>query len=179
MLTACIKPDSLKEAGTPANSYFDIKGLIDTQITLLQNSQVQVSKHTSVNGKEEALSAANVNWKKELGLFADADINKPILSQSYKTDTLKTSLSQTLVHTALEDGLRVRRIEVMQNPMGQAMMLNIDFQEHNPMYEAEQHLYMTLDSGKAVTYQLKGFQKMQLQDTLMYHVEATVIWPDK
>lgn len=64
--------------------YYDLKGFIENQIEYLNEKKPEVSKTAILGSKREASKTREVDWKKELELFVQADINKPSYRQSYE-----------------------------------------------------------------------------------------------
>lgn len=64
--------------------YYDLKGFIENQIAHLNEKKPEVSKTAVLGSKREASKTREVDWKKELELFVQADINKPSYGQSYE-----------------------------------------------------------------------------------------------
>lgn len=64
--------------------YYDLKGFIENQIAYLNEKKPEVSKTAVLGSKREASKTREVDWKKELELFVQADINKPSYRQSYE-----------------------------------------------------------------------------------------------
>lgn len=64
--------------------YYDLKGFIENQILYLNEKKPEVSKTAVLGSKREVSETREVDWKKELELFIQADINKPSYRQSYE-----------------------------------------------------------------------------------------------
>jgi hypothetical protein len=65
-------------------TYYDLKGFIENQIVYLNEKKPEVSKTAILGSKREVSKTREVDWKKELELFVQADINKPSYRQSYE-----------------------------------------------------------------------------------------------
>jgi len=64
--------------------YYDLKGFIENQIVYLNERKPEISKTAVLGSKREVSKTRGVDWKKELELFVQADINKPSYRQSYE-----------------------------------------------------------------------------------------------
>ncbi len=64
--------------------YYDLKGFIGNQIVYLNEKKPEVSKTAVLAGKRVVTKTREIDWKKELELFVQADINKPSYRQSYE-----------------------------------------------------------------------------------------------
>ncbi|WP_291032739.1 hypothetical protein [Dyadobacter sp. 50-39] len=64
--------------------YYDLKGFIENQIVYLNEKKPEVRKTAVLGSKRDLSKTREVDWKKELELFVQADINKPSYRQSYE-----------------------------------------------------------------------------------------------
>jgi hypothetical protein len=169
LATGCLQPQHLDADAQPP--YFDVRGMVEAQSEALARQASPLQKQTDINGQLSEQAIEQPNWRQELAMFADADINKPNLRSSYRIDTLDGS---RLAYTALNPELRVQRLEVQGTPQGPACLLVAELQEHNPIYSSKQVLRWEMEQGRLARYRIEGFQKMRGQDTLHYHLQASV-----
>jgi hypothetical protein len=94
--------------------FFDIKGYFEGEIERLNASQPKVEKTASINELKETQTLEQLDYAKELALFVEADINKIAWEEKYTTseEALDDGTTQ-LTHEALDEDLRVRKIEVI------------------------------------------------------------------
>ena len=92
LLNAC-NPE-IKEGET--KRYFDLKGLIETQIKTLNTKKPFVQKTILMSEKSESHLVNTIDWAKELELFIQMDLNKPAFIQSYQVDSSSTSVNYKL-----------------------------------------------------------------------------------
>lgn len=90
----------------PFPVYYDFEA--DT--SRLEKENPLIKKSVEMNGKTET-SQDTVDWKNELALFINSDINKPQFKDSYLVDTLNTDSSVIIRFSANEDNLAVRLVE--------------------------------------------------------------------
>lgn len=109
LLLAACKPD----AGTvdTGMKYFDINGYFTNDIARLNRIDNSVVKTVTHNGKSETKTVHISNWSSELGLFKDADINKPAWRDSYSI----VKDSTFLLYKAKDADLKVREILIKRN----------------------------------------------------------------
>ncbi|MEJ7558520.1 MAG: hypothetical protein WKF66_09455 [Pedobacter sp.] len=95
LLVCSCKPAINEEQIGQAN-YFDIKGYFETEIARLSKVKPRIIKSVEVNGVLEKKTVLVTNWKQELSIFSDAEINrvswKGLFTVS-KNDTKQTYLS--------------------------------------------------------------------------------------
>ena len=65
--------------------YYDIDGLVNEQLLLLDSISPSLLKTATINNVQEKteFSPSDSLWQKELLIFRSADINKPMLIDSY------------------------------------------------------------------------------------------------
>lgn len=80
-LVSCTPEESQDDA---PKVYYDLKGFIENQIVYLDEQKPQVTKTAVLRSKQETTKTNRIDWKKELELFAQSDINKPSYRQSYE-----------------------------------------------------------------------------------------------
>jgi len=103
------------------NAYFDLQGYFEKEIARLQRLNPTVSKTVSVNGINESNNVKVADWKKELAIFANADINKASwqgsftnkkvgLADVYSSDSKKIPVKW--VYVAKRDS-EIQKIEII------------------------------------------------------------------
>ena len=80
--------------GPEINYYIDLEELISQEIDRLEQANPSVKKRISLNGELEEKQIDDIDWKSELNLFLQADINKAAYSDLYDADTLFTNKSR-------------------------------------------------------------------------------------
>lgn len=173
---SCMEPKEIGQGQELSKVYFDVKGLLSEQEELLVSAKPTVKKNTLIGEKEEAVASSDLSWKKELKLFAQLDINKPVLLRSYSIDTLASGNDRKLVYKALNEDLKVRELEVVIDNGGNPKNIKAAVREENPIYMSERFLTMDLSNGKISSYGLKGYQKVKTQDTTTYQMNGVIMW---
>ncbi len=79
LLFGCI--DKAKEQ-RPELTYFDLKGYFDREVSRLSKSNPVITKSVKVNDSTEAKTIKIGDWKRELSIFYDADINKNFVERA-------------------------------------------------------------------------------------------------
>lgn len=165
--------------------YYDIHGLIDEQVKLLDSISPSLYKKAVINGVEEIsqfVPEDSAAWSKELQIFKSADINKSILSDSYaitessevnvKTITYSSKYSEsTLVDNLL--------IQIAENN-NKLQKFHAHLNNKNELYASSKELemYFINENGKhrIAGYSIAGSQKMISKDSAYYLIEAKITY---
>ncbi len=171
LLTACTNP---AEQNLPP-VYYDVAGFMNKQIDDLSARKPAVQKSVSVDNKQSRQTTADINWSRELGLFTQADINKPALRNSYQTER-PDSLTYIYTLKPTEERLTVRSLtvqlaEITRKPQRIEAVLQTD----NPLYTSERHLFFERKPGsESIHYTITGFQKLAYATKRDFMVEGRV-----
>ena len=69
------------------HDYFDLQSFFTQQIHTLDSLKPTVNKTVFLNEKKEEKKLKEINWKEELSVFLESDINKPAWKDKYTVDT--------------------------------------------------------------------------------------------
>jgi len=166
LLSAC--NEEVKENQT--NKYFDLKGLIASQIKILIKRKPEVQKSILIAGKSENKAVKTIDWAKELALFIQADLNKPAFSQSYQVDSSSTGVKYTLKET---EKLPVKYLNITKLEAGR---INIEalINNENYLYKTERHLSLSVKNNQVTDYQINGFQKIIFGDQKNFKINGEI-----
>ena len=131
------------------NSYLDLTKFFSLEITKLEKLEPYVHKTVSRNGLRETKSLNNINWKSELSLFIESDINKSAWKNSYKI----TGNKNEVIYTALDSSLRTKRIFITRSPEGIIKKVLIVNKTSNMLYESSEELLYITDSIYTISKQ--------------------------
>ena len=174
LLSGCDQP---QEKAKEKKIYYDLKGFIETQIEFLSEQKPIVDKVMSVSGKNESRSTREVDWKKELELFIQADINKPAYSKSYavsKPDSL------TSVYTLkTEENISVKSVRIqLDKTTGNPVLIQARLRSENKLYQSEKNVELHCKSESnqwhLTSYSIKGYQKLATMDRKNFDIQAKV-----
>src|SRR5690606_9354463 len=159
LLLSCSQDEEkLMENPTQIDKYFLLKDFVKGQINLLD--EVKVRKMTSIKGEVENTEQQMDfdDWRKELDIFIQADINKASLATSYVTE----KGSDYTVHR-LKPGEKSPIQEIKVAYKGDEIS-QISFTSHqqNIFYTSESQGIISVDmaTGKISSYQVSGTQKV-------------------
>ena len=173
-LTSCQTP---AETSTEPNAYYDVKGFVQNQIQFLSQQQPMIEKTMVVGKDEEKRTTREVDWKKELELFLQADINKPAFRLSYVTERPDSLTYEYKIQT--EEDLPVRFLKIiLDKESGKPALIEAKISSKNKLYESEKNLAMRCEEKAGVwrvaSYQIKGFQELVISDRKPFDVRVVV-----
>ncbi len=167
-----------KERNT-IDKYFDTLGFIDEQITLLNHNQVQLSKTVAFGDKTESILVETPDstlWQKELRIFREHDINKPVLVDAYQTSE-QTRNGEKITAYKLKDstGSGILDMEIIYDAKGEVSSWSSSFLEENLLYCNFRKVKLTTDTnGMLSSYLVDGFHKLMFKDTVHYQLQVKI-----
>lgn len=174
LLYACQQEENQPlENPTQIEKYFPLKDFVENQITELEGEKVRKSTRIKGEGEYIEMVLNAEEWRKELHVFIQADINKATLATSYDTEQ---DLHST-VHT-LKTGEKYPIQEIKIDYQGKQVS-RISFVSHheNLFYTSRSRGELLLDplTGKLDTYQVSGVQKVWFIAPNEMEVEGEII----
>lgn len=158
-LPAC-KPNIQK------GDFFDLKGFITKDAARLDTLNPAVEKTVYHNGVTETKAVHISDWKSELGMFIDADINKPSWKSSYEVN----SEDSLLVYRAKDKELLVQHLDIKH--AGQKVLWILVYTKvSNMLYNTTQKLTYYPDS----LYAIEMVQHVRLNKTNVYKIQGKIL----
>ena len=158
LFMAACKPETRDNGGL---KYFDLKKYFTAEAVRLTKRHPHIYKSVNYNNKPENKLILIKNWKRELGLFIESDINKPSWKDSYRISTKHDSI----IYTAADTTLRTRNILiVLKNNKVNAVQINN--LTKNLLYKTTDHLSYYPDS----VYQIEKHQSVQVLGANNYQI---------
>jgi hypothetical protein len=174
LLVNCTNP-----ADTDAvQSYFDLKGFIEQQITELNKRRPLVSKEMTLGSQNENTQTNDIDWSRELELFIQADLNKQAYQLSY---TISQPNAATYLYV-LKSGekLPVKSLKIEVDEVSkQPKLIEAVLEEENRLYNSEKKLQLTCTMRPEgiwliKTYEISGFQHLSISDKKTFSVRGTI-----
>jgi len=156
VLPAC-KPEIKNNGG------FDLTGYLKKDAARLNKLNRPVNKTVTHNGVTENKTVHIADWNSELGLFIDADINKPAFKNSY--DIINED--SLLVYKAKEKDLKVREL-ILKRAGKYIKYILIYNKVENQLYKTTQKLTYFPDS----VYRIETVQHVKLLGTNTYTIQG-------
>jgi len=158
-LPSC-KPDNLKQGAV--KEYFDIKGYFENRAAQLSKQHPAITKTVVHNGAAENKTVEISNWKNELSLFIESDINKPAWKGKYS----KIDSSGAVVYKAKDTDVKTRRIVISKAGNGNVKQISIYNEVNNLLYNTSETLNYFPDSA----YTIEKYQKVKLLGANTYKI---------
>jgi hypothetical protein len=145
-------------------TYFDVKGYFEKEATRLTKTNPLIKKAVNVNGEGESKSMKISDWKKELALFSDADINRASWKGLFQ---LKKSQDQER-YTSNNEKVPVKELLVFYKK-NKVSGFKILIKNTNSLYTSIDTLTYYPDS----LYQIKKMQNIKLLSEKSYTITGT------
>jgi hypothetical protein len=162
------------------DKYFDVPGFINEQMDMLNSRDAQISKTVRFGDKAESLTLSDLDleqWQKELRIFEEHDINKPVLVDAYTIDQVTDDQGNKTTTYNLTDNseLGILKMEIKQDGEDQVSAWSSSFQEENLLYCNFRELTLTTgDQGILNSYRINGYHKLMFNDTVYYQIEVDI-----
>lgn len=144
-----------------AHTYFNLKGYIEQESGRLGRSNPTVQKTVMVNDSSESKEIKIQDWKKELSVFSDADMNRAAWKGLFQ---VKKSGEQE-VYTSDHKKVPVKEVVIIRRN-GQLYGLQIFIRNSNTLYTSADTLSYYPDS----LYEVKKTQNIRLLSTKNYRI---------
>ncbi|NIJ51339.1 hypothetical protein [Dyadobacter arcticus] len=157
--------------------YYDLKGFVDNQIVYLDEKKPMVYKTTMLNGKKEIGKSTNIDWKKELELFIQADINKPAYRQSY--DVVRKDSSEYEYTLRPNMNLPVRYLKIVTDKsINQPLYVKALLKSENKIYDSEKSIELICTKANNLwelkSFSVHGYQKLIFMDKKLFQIESKI-----
>lgn len=153
--------DSTVTTQKNTHSYFNLKSYFEQEVLRLNCSNPKVSKTVTVNGSSESKELQIADWKKELSVFSDADINRAAWKGLFEE---KKSTDRE-VYTSNQAKVPVKELTVIKRN-GQLYGIQILIRNSNSLYTSADTLSYYPDS----VYEVKKTQNIRLLSEKNYRV---------
>lgn len=142
-LASCGSENTAKLASP---TYFSLKDFFSNESKRLEGLNLNIKKSISDNGQTEGQILQINNWKNELSLFSESDINKPAWKNSYEVK----EYGDSTLYIAKEANLRTRKIKIGRNEAKQVNTISIENATDNFLYKTHEALSYSTDSGYVI-----------------------------
>lgn len=159
-ITSCVSDN--KKPDTQDSYFYNFKAFFNAEVEKLNKRNPAVEKTITHNDQSETKTLNIHNWKQELDLFYESDINKASWKNSYTAD----SSASKIIYTAKEDKLRIRKAEVYFSDKQQPVRISFHNKTANYLYSSEERLDYYPDS----LYTIHKKQKVVLLGENDYHI---------
>lgn len=151
--------------------YYDLVGFINKKISLLTVNKPLTQKNLLIGEKTETIQTKDIDWKKELELFLQADLNKQSYQLSYDKDSTQNSVVYQLKSG---EKLPVRTLKIEFDEEKSPKHIEALMQVENYLYQSEKHLSMDLEKKQLKNYQIEGWQKLFIGSKKSFKVVGNI-----
>lgn len=135
-----------KKTENRENKFFNLKKYFEKESQRLDKQKPKITKFAKLNDLIDTLKTKEINWKSELEIFANADINKPAWQDSYKIDTIKKENNILKIsYLAKNEELAVKEI-LLKKQANKIAEIKIKTKNQNILFENQQELIYFPDS---------------------------------
>ena len=166
LLTGC--SPTPKKTVSSDKVFFDLGDYFSKQYQILE-AKGSVQKTTSINGVKETQMIDSINFKQELTVFVESDINRTSWMDKYSADSTFSDSRQLLKieYTALDEKLRTKKV-VVTYTKGMVENISIRNASKNIITDAEQ----ILDYSPTKGYKISSRQKVIFSQEKQLGVEV-------
>jgi hypothetical protein len=151
------------------HTYFDTEYLIDSIVQNIAQKKFILTKTVTIQQEKQELqfNADQIDWQKELKLFAEANINKTTFVGKYEVIESKDSV----IYIAKDSSLSVKKtIIVTEN--SKLKVVIIKQKSSNFFYTTNRLLQLNFENNQMSSYQIQGSQKLIGLPTSYFEIEA-------
>mgnify|MGYP001055802795 CR=1 FL=1 len=155
--------------------HFDIKGLIQNQISKLEQNDSQLQKNLKFNDRESKVHSDSIEWEKEFRIFRALDINKPALVPLY--DSSITENQTKYFPNRDSRKASVRELVINKYPSGKIKSLKGKILEDNYLYNSESDVFIRFTETPNLidTYSINVSTKVIFRDQEISLIEGKII----
>jgi hypothetical protein len=148
ILLACFSVScSNTQKASDEKVYFDIRSFFESEARRLQLNSPHVEKTVTQNNQSEAQKVTIHDWKAELDLFIESDINKPSWKKSYSIHKNNNSIE----YISNDGKLKTQRISIKKSHSGKVISILIKNQTKNSLYTTIEELSYFPDSAYIIS----------------------------
>lgn len=172
MLFVSCKKDPTEVYYENERYYYDLPTFINKQIGNLQKKGQWVRKHVSKDGHEHIIERGDIDWKEELDLFLESDINRPAWRGEFRVDTIDLEREYVITYKTENKQIPVQNVVItIDKDTRQCLKVTVDRRSKNFLYQSDQSLYYTTGEG----YMMKGKLSVSYLFDSEYSIESEFI----
>ena len=144
-------------------TYFDIKGYFKAEVNRLNKLKPSITKSVEINDSLERKAVRILDWKKELSIFSEADINRASWKGLFKLE----KHDGTHIYTSDDEKVPVKKLALRfegKRIKQILIVLNTD----NSLYDSKDSLSYYPDS----LYRIKKTQHIKLLSSKHYEIQG-------
>lgn len=124
-------------------AFFSLADFIKEEQEAMKKEGIMLIKMLELNGKKDTIILNQPDFENELDLFVKADINKPALSDKYRTDSIfKHGYLFKVLYTSMDKKLYTQRLGIQYHANGKVAGIDIQLYNGSPITVNVQHLVL-------------------------------------
>ncbi len=156
IITSCqSQQDELASDSPNANKVFNLMEFMNEEIDYLESNNIQLTKIISINGKEEKRTFEDVNWKEELTVVGNMNIDKIAWVDAFTIDTIVIDEAQMQVIYKSDDLQIPITSMILHIEHDVVKTIEIDKERKSFFFNSDHHIKYESRKG----YSLRGYQK--------------------
>ena len=152
-------------------TYYDLAGFINQQILQLTKNQPLTEKKLLISEKTETINTKDIDWKKELELFLQTDLNKQSYQLSYQKDSTQNTVTYQLKKG---EDLPVKTLKIEFDEEKSPKRIDALMQVNNYLYKSEKNLSMNFEKKLLKNYQIEGWQELFIGKKKAFKVVGSI-----
>lgn len=170
LLGSILSSCSQEENTTFVKQYIDLQVIIEKTIQSNEVSNPTYLKRVWVNDEQEAITAENLDWAKELEVFYLSDLNK----RDYLNKYAKDSSGSRLIYSLLpENEAPVKKLTVRFDSTHNISEIKAVLTTDNFLYESEREFHLQFLNTQLIKYEINGWQELFIGSKKTYRMKAT------
>ncbi|MFT5886027.1 MAG: hypothetical protein ACI9IP_002491 [Arcticibacterium sp.] len=154
--------------------FFDLAQFIDTEIAHLESNNVSVLKTVYINEEKETITINDLDWKKELDIIRQSDLNKAAFRLSYDKDSSVSQIAYTLKPS---EKLPIVSLRILKNDAGEITQIRSDHKSDNYLYSSSKTAIADFKNGHLSHYNIKGTQELFVGSEKVFEIDGEVLKP--
>lgn len=169
------------ERGNTINKYYDINGLIDEQVKLLDSISPVLLKQATIDHQQnlQKITPNDSTWEDEFSIFRTLDLNKPMLIDSYEKVELshESEKSVTFISKFPDETLvDTLVVEFFDNQSPKRIYAAVS--SKNTLFISAKKMEMLFTQTPGINllhrYKIFGRQKMTTKDSTSFEINAEI-----
>ena len=167
LLIGCTQSENQNSTKT----YYDLAGFVNQQILQLTNNKPLTEKKLLIGEKTETINTKDIDWKKELELFLQTDLNKQSYQLSYQKDSTQNTVTYQLKKG---EDLPVKTLKIEFDEEKSPKHIAALMQVNNYLYKSEKNLSMDFEKKSLKNYRIEGWQELFIGKKKAFKVVGSI-----
>jgi len=161
------------------SKFVNVARFIEEQTQLLDSVNPPVDKKVLIGQNYEQQTLKDINWKRELEMFMQADISKPAVQAGYELEEQNKIVR--IYKPKSGENPDIEYLKISFDEQGQQIQtIEAHISQWNYLYKSEKKISLQCKQNAAgktqiTAYQIKGFQKLLFNEEVPFEIEARVL----